>query len=222
VTKEPLLLFLLLCILVGCTAADGWRHMPATPDDAVRIVVVQHGWHTGIVVPQSLDRPPFQSLQPHFSESPYYEFGWGDRDYYMGRETGPWGALKAGLWPTASVMHIVAMPQPPHLQFADADQEELLISYAGYLRLLQYFSAHFTFDDQGRVIALQPGLYGNSLFFEAQGRFHLARTCNTWTAQALNAAGVPMRTFMTVTAGSVLNQVRKAREQQTFSPAQLP
>ena len=38
---------------------------------------------------------------------------------------------------------------------------------------------------------LGPGLYGTSLFFRANGAFHLFNVCNHWTARVLDAAGIP-------------------------------
>jgi hypothetical protein len=50
-------------------------------------------------------------------------------------------------------------------------------------------------------------LYGNSRFYPARGRFHIFRNCNTWVAEGLGVAGVPISRF-TITAGSVMAQVR--------------
>ena len=38
---------------------------------------------------------------------------------------------------------------------------------------------------------LGRGLYGMSLFFRANGAFHLFNVCNHWIANLLDAAGVP-------------------------------
>ena len=46
--------------------------------------------------------------------------------------------------------------------------------------------------------ALGPGLYGDSRFYPAWESFHLFRTCNVWTAQALRAAGLPFRDSITM------------------------
>ncbi|MGH8525150.1 MAG: DUF2459 domain-containing protein, partial [Gammaproteobacteria bacterium] len=41
----------------------------------------------------------------------------------------------------------------------------------------------------GAAAPLGRGLYGNSRFYPARGKFHLFNTCNTWAARALGAAG---------------------------------
>ena len=43
----------------------------------------------------------------------------------------------------------------------------------------------------GRPEDLGPGLYGPSLFFRANGTFHVFNVCNHWLADLLDAAGVP-------------------------------
>jgi hypothetical protein len=46
-------------------------------------------------------------------------------------------------------------------------------------------------DDGGLPEDLGPGLYGPSLFFRANGAFHLLNVCKHWIARLLDAAGVP-------------------------------
>src|SRR3712207_8668119 len=43
----------------------------------------------------------------------------------------------------------------------------------------------------GLPVELGPGLYGPSLFFRADGAFHLLSVCNHWTARLLHEAGLP-------------------------------
>ena len=65
-------------------------------------------------------------------------------------------------------------------------------------------------------IITQPGIYGKSYFYAANGYYYLTNTCNRWTAQMLAAAGLPMAP-LTLTAGGVIRQVRAA--QQQLSPS---
>ena len=204
-------LFSILALSVtACTTANEWRNPPRTSEDAIRIFVVKHGWHTGVVVPNIGRQAPFTFLDPVFGRAAYYEFGWGDRKFYPESEPGIWLALRAVLWPTQSVMHVVALPESPVTAFAGAAMEELQVSEQGYREILDYLTQHFVLDDQSQPVAGGRGLYGNSRFFDAHGSFHAFRTCNTWTAQALQQGGVPVRSFMTLTADSVLSQVRSA------------
>jgi hypothetical protein len=73
-------------------------------------------------------------------------------------------------------------------------------------------AASFQKTDGNRPAALRKGLYGTSYFFAGEGYYYLTNTCNTWTARMLDSAGVPMRTFMTLRAGSVIRQAEEAVE----------
>jgi hypothetical protein len=39
---------------------------------------------------------------------------------------------------------------------------------------------------------LGPGIYGDSTFFRANGKYYFPNTCNVWTARGLKTAGVPI------------------------------
>lgn len=123
--------------------------------------------------------------------------GWGAREFYLTTPTWeqlrPGAALRAlALAPAA--LHVEVMPGPPLL---DADTRTLHLSRQGYRNLVTFMAASLTRDATGRPmrIAVTPessstGYGPDSLFFEAAGRFSPVRTCNTWAAEALAAAGV--------------------------------
>jgi hypothetical protein len=57
--------------------------------------------------------------------------------------------------------------------------------------------------DPARSRPLSP-----SRFYLATGRYFILRTCNTWTAAALRAAGLPINPTSVVTARQVMNEAR--------------
>jgi hypothetical protein len=56
------------------------------------------------------------------------------------------------------------------------------------------------------MVVAADGLYPNSTFFEANGRYYFPNTSNKWTARALRETGYPISTFYTVTSGNVVKQ----------------
>ena len=67
---------------------------------------------------------------------------------------------------------------------------------ATYDRLVDAILASATLDPRGLPIRVdQPGFSGTDAFFEAQGRFHIFRTCNTWVGAMLRQAGLPFGTW---------------------------
>jgi hypothetical protein len=66
------------------------------------------------------------------------------------------------------------------------------LSESGFLKLLERLDETFARAEASDLpVELGPGLYGASLFFRANGAFHLFRVCNHWVADLLNAAGLP-------------------------------
>ena len=205
------LTILLSVIICSCNAAfQDWQHLPASKEDERKIYVVSHGWHTGIVVPKQALGRQLGFLENDFVGAQYYEFGWGDKGFYQAKEITSGLTIRAIFWPTESVMHIVALPSPPQQYFTNSETIEVKISSDGMEKLVNAISNSFRRNDPGNVLKTDSGLYGQSLFYEGKGRYYMTNTCNSWVARMLNSAGVPIRTILTLTAGSVMGQTRNA------------
>ncbi|MGH6676638.1 MAG: DUF2459 domain-containing protein, partial [Xanthobacteraceae bacterium] len=62
-----------------------------------------------------------------------------------------------------------------------------------------------------RTGGLQPlghGPYPSSAFYAAAGTYDGTHTCNTWTAEALHTAGLPVTSAGVVFAGQLMRQIR--------------
>ncbi|HCR80428.1 MAG TPA: DUF2459 domain-containing protein, partial [Alcanivorax sp.] len=101
------------------------------------------------------------------------------------------------------MLHVVGLDKHP-ANLPNSDVEALCLSADGLKRLQTTLASDFNLNPDGRPVAADPGLYGDSRFFPARGRFWFGRTCNTWTAQRLRDGGVDIRTFMTLRAKSVM------------------
>jgi uncharacterized protein (TIGR02117 family) len=186
--RAALLLFCLLLALPGSGAC------PAS----VQLEVVRHRWHTGIVIPAEQAGAELEFLRNFFPDARYYEFGWGDRRFYQNTDS-IWLRVRAMLWPTDSVMHVVAL-QRPASELPHTDLVALAVSEDALETVREHLAASFAQNDQGKVIKLSSGLYGESLFFEARGDFWVGHTCNTWTAALLREAGLPLSGHITADA----------------------
>jgi uncharacterized protein (TIGR02117 family) len=206
------LLFGCLVQLTAFSLFKEWRHLPATHNDEQTVHVTSHGWHTGIVIDGDKLGSEIAFLEEYFGKNSYYELGWGDSGFYTANEITSGLTLRAMLWPTSSVMHVVALPVPPKRYFKNSDVISVKISKQSYKLLLQEMAQSFATDAQGNVNFVKKGLYGDSRFFKGNGRYYLTKTCNTWTATILDSAGVPVTSFLTLTADSVLRQIRNAKK----------
>ncbi len=201
-------LALIIVFIPGCAAREA--SLCTASDEARRKVfqVVQHGWHVGIVVDQDemTSRVPLQGGD--FSRAAHLEIGWGDARFYQADEPSAGLALRAALWPTASVMHVVGFSGDPARYFSASEVIDICVSNSAYGRMLDFIMESFERGPDGEVIPLGPGLYGNSRFYRAKGSFHLFNTCNTWAARAVAATGTPVSTRI-VTAGELVSQLRR-------------
>lgn len=179
----------------------------AAPLHAATLYVVNHGWHTGLVVRRG-DIPT--GLWPEHAQAPpgeYLEVGWGQRTFYQTRDPSLLQALMAAIWPQPSVLHLVGFNGPVVARFSHSEVIALPVYDAAMARLAQHISDAYERDQAGGIIRMGQGLYGDSRFFAGSENFHLFRTCNVWTARALRLAGCPVGAG--ITAGNVMKSVAK-------------
>lgn len=181
-----------LLVLAACAAPPAAKVPPADGGPAIAVYLVAHDDHTGIVIRRA-DIPA--GLWPEsrdFPQAEFLEVGWGARDYYMGRDQGFWGTLKAALGHTQSVLHVAGFRGQPAEYFRGSEVIELSIPRDGFERLVRYIHDAHERAGAAAATALGPGLYGDSRFYPAWQQFSLLNTCNVWTARALRSAGLPI------------------------------
>ncbi|MBL0422716.1 DUF2459 domain-containing protein [Ramlibacter sp. AW1] len=195
-----LLLVLLAALTTACAAPS------SMPPPAQRTVwLVRHGWHTGLVF-RTADLPADSPLR--LPRASHVEVGWGDRAYYMHPSPGIVLGLRALLWPTPGVLHLVALPAAPPTSLAGAEMATVGVTQEALERMHQRVLRSLT--DAGLAQPLGPGLYGDSAFHASVDEFHALRTCNVWVAQLLREGGVRVRPAGAITAGALMRQVDAA------------
>lgn len=216
--KHFLLIIFFLLAISACSSFKQWQHMPISKDDEKNIYLLNNGWHSSLVIPTKYLDVRFSFLSSYFGESQYYEFGWGDEDFYPAQENSLLLGLKAMLWPTSTLIHVVAVPFKPEEYFISSQPIKIKISTKGMEKLLDYLNSSFKKDSNNKPISTQKGLYGRSFFFKANGYFFMTYTCNTWITQALEEAGLPVSSFLTITAESVVSQTKSAIQRYPVLP----
>jgi len=199
----------LVALAAGCLGPVASLYPPA-PDAPVQAVwVVDHGWHAGLVLARSSIPHGLLPEQDDFPAAAYLEFGWGDARFYETRDAGVALALRAALFSKGSVLHVVGLPTRPEQSFATGDVVEIRLSRPGFEALAQFVDNSFDREGQQAASRRRPGLYGDSAFYSARGRYHLWYTCNTWIADALRAGGLPITPLYAMTAGNLMWQVSR-------------
>ena len=202
-------LFLIIILCSACAGPIEKLYPPPAQEPAVTIYLVSHGWHTGIVV--KLEDVP-AGVWPEikdFADVNYVEVGWGDRDFYQAPEITLWNKLKAGLWPTPGVLHIVGFNTTVDKIFPQSEIIGLELSVPGFKALCRYIHNSYEKDAMGNVIPLGHSLYGDGQFYSSNDNYHLFKTCNVWTAKAIRSAGFPIRPFFSITTEGLMSKVRK-------------
>jgi len=195
----------------------GMQEGDAPDGPPVTIYVISNGVHADIVLPARVegetglaellglegmaDAAAYSAGQPRLTARTHLAVGWGAREFYLATPT--WDEVRPGVALRAlalapAALHMDVMAGPP---LADADTRVLRLARQGYRGLVTFVAASLLRDAAGRPMPIPapandgdgggqgPGYGPDSLFYEATGRFSPVRTCNTWAADALAAAG---------------------------------
>jgi uncharacterized protein (TIGR02117 family) len=199
----------LAILLAGCAPTRPADSDASSAERTVTVWVLDHGWHTAIVARRSdVDR----TLWPEVDDFPgalFVEVAWGDREFYMAPMPSSGLAVKAALWATGSVLHVVGFSAPIASVFGQREVAELRLSRRGFDAMTRFIHDEYQRDRENRPVRLGRGLYGTSWFYAAQSRYHLFNTCNTWVARGLAAAGVAITPTGVITAGELMRQLER-------------
>ncbi|HKY07661.1 MAG TPA: DUF2459 domain-containing protein [Candidatus Binatia bacterium] len=211
--KPAALLALILACAAPAAAANEWAC--ASDEKLCRSAVVVHdSWHAGIVLSRNdLSSTAFPELAD-FPAARFIEFSWGDKDYFPDPESGFSMALKAAFWSRGSVLHLVGFTDDIKQMYPKAEIVEFRLTPSAFNRLSSFLSQSFMRANSTARSQALPGLYSYSRFYPSVGKFSLLNTCNTWVAQALESAGIPVSPSRVITAGQLAEQMEKVKAPQ--------
>jgi uncharacterized protein (TIGR02117 family) len=197
-----------VALAAGCAASVA-EHPPPSGGPTRAVWVVDHGWHTAIVVRRDDVDPALWPEAGDFPQAALVEVAWGDRDFYMAQDPTGWLAIKAAFFTSGSVLHVAGFAESTLTRLPENAVVELAVSRPGFDAMTRFFHDEYQADADGRSVRVGRGLYGTSWFYAARSRYHLFNTCNTWVARALQRTGLDVTPAGTVTAGAVMHQVRQ-------------
>jgi uncharacterized protein (TIGR02117 family) len=202
----------LICLLSACLSLSGarvfaQRSCTGADPSCKSVFIVHDSWHAAIVL-KRLDIP-FDAIPElvDFSQATFVEFSWGDKDYFTNPHAGVLSALKAALWSGGSVLHVVGFTGSVETFYHGAKFTELGFNAQGYDRLISYISETVSRPAPNMPAQPSAGLFLDSRFYPASRDFSLLRTCNTWVAEALEQAGLPISPRYVITAGNLQSQL---------------
>ncbi|MEM6548053.1 MAG: DUF2459 domain-containing protein [Pseudomonadota bacterium] len=217
----PRLAVLAVLLWLSLARGDPALYPPGGP--GIPVLVVDHGYHSGIVI--RLDdlrsiagdlaagddprAPVLFGLINRWPGADWLEIGWGDAAFYQATRTTADIQLAltipAVLWPTPSVVQVVPGIGAPERIFA-RDYLRLGLSLEGFRRLVEGVAE--SFDAGGPIRQLGPSLYGAGQFFAGGPSYHGLRTCNQWVAGLLRRAGVPSSWFWSYSSAGLMAELR--------------
>jgi uncharacterized protein (TIGR02117 family) len=210
----PLVSMLVATILItaGCLTRAANPRTPSAGEPATTLWIVDHGWHTSIVVRRAeVDRARWPELDD-FSDATLVEVAWGDREFYMATSPTSGLAIKAAVVTSGSVLHVVGLTAAVADYFAVGEVVAIRLSRPGFDALADFVHAEYQRSPDGAPLRLGRSLYGSGWFYAARSRYHLFNTCNTWVVRALGAAGLAVEAAGVVTASDVMRQARPLGE----------
>jgi len=201
-------LFIILSLFVVSCAPRSTGCLATEQQPAIEIYIVQHGWHSGIVVPTAEIEQEFSILTRLAAGYKFIEVGWGDKEFYLRDGGGFWIGLRAALLPTSSVLHLVGMNHNPEYYFPLSGVHSLHFNRAAFVKLLEFMESSFV-AKESEVVWLAPPLYGSGGFYAAENTFHLFNNCNTWVADALGYSGCKLSYIQSLTSGGLSSQLEQ-------------
>jgi len=203
---------LLVPLLVGALAGCATPPPPpcgGAPLSRDVVYIVDHGWHTDIGVPASeLSGPAaiFRTIYPGVAS---LVFSYGKRTF-LTAPPDDWSEYLLGPVPGPGAILVTGLGVMPDQAYADAAVVVLRLPVGGARALSDHLWSELRKDRAGKPLLIDPAPFPGGVFYAATDTYTLTHTCNTWTIDALRAAGVPVDPDGVVFAGQAMARARVA------------
>ena len=206
--KLPALLPAILLAACG-TARPPPCAAPAPPGPLAW--VVDQGWHTEIGLPAQQLLGPLSVFREIFPGATVLMFGFGKRTWMTANVESP-SELIMGPFPGPGAIQVVGIRWAPLIAYPDSQVTRLSLDFEQQARLSAFLwnSLGKTRHDTPRLIS--RGLFPGSLFYAASRPYGPGYTCNSWTAQGLQQAGLPVRADGVMFAAGLLEQTARLQQ----------
>ncbi len=189
--------------LLGCSRIEPPSFTAGQGCDCTEMLsVVRRSWHTDVVFETRALPPQLAAAAGALPGATWLSIGFGDRAWFIEEARGALPMLGA-LFGGPAALLVTGLPSPPARAFADDEQVALAVSAAGRAAMLGFIA-----DQMEATQPIAPGPYPGSLFFATRLRYAATYTCNTWTADALRAAGLPINPNGMLFAAQVMAAIR--------------
>ncbi|MDQ1154931.1 DUF2459 domain-containing protein [Brevundimonas sp. SORGH_AS_0993] len=212
---------LILAVLLGVTAAlltwttPGRSTSSHAGSQRITAYLLDNGFHTDLVVPRAALMQRGGRLAQAVAElapGDWIVIGWGDAKFYVDQSPissrlsdGARAFFRPG---NPSVLMLDPEIQDPQARYAADGRATLLLTRPAFDRMADRIEASLDLSNGGpRVAAVRPG--DDARFFASRETFSILHLCNHWSAQVLNAAGLPIRPVRSILSVEVLRTARR-------------
>lgn len=199
------IILLLSFFLVGCASMPPTKNIPAV-NTKHTIYFIYRGWHTSILLDAKLLAAQNPQLATDLKGQKYARVGWGDGDYFTGKNKSTVTAAKALVASGYSAVQLLTYDYEPFTEIPAETLVPLVITDEGMQKLITYLSGSIALDRQGEPVRLPA--FGDAMgsFFQSKDHYSVFTNCNTWSGNALRAAGLPVANRLT--AQGIFDQAR--------------
>ncbi len=190
---------LAVALLAGCSVPPACLPAPAS-DDVVS--VIDHGWHTDLGIPAAALRGRLASFRQVFPGMTLLMVGFGRRTFMMAPVHGLEDFL-IGPFPGDGALLVAGLTVPFDQAYRDGTLVRLHLPPGGADRLSDFVWSTLRLR-HGRPAMIAPGFFPGSRFYATARGYSSLYTCNSWTEDALHAAGLLPGPSGVVFAGQVM------------------
>ena len=204
-------LLMFTALLSGCHSLPDTTAIPVAGTNQT-IWLIYRDWHTSILIEGSTFWRASKAVHAHpqleseASSARYVRVGWGDGAYFTGKSTNAGTATRALFASNYSALQIIGYEQDPFDTIPATTRVPLQLTEAGIAELIAYIDTSFARDPAHGLKPLPSYVDNSGVFFEADQHYGLFNNCNTWSGAGLQAAGLPIRSALQLTAKSIFDQ----------------
>lgn len=197
------------------TAKPGDKSLfPARPGEpSITVYLLDNGFHTDLSLPREAVMArggPLARAAAMLAPRPWIAVGWGDASFYTRHGLSAARAKDAvrALFgrDNPSVVHLYGTTRRPDLAYAKGVARPIVLSREGFERLAARADRSFALRGGSPVLPLSPE--PDEGFFDSVEHFGARKVCNHWTAELLNAAGLPTTGVLDGTAPGLMLDLR--------------